>query len=199
MKTLDQTFTWATFDCKGFLLRLPEDSIDLPSEPWRSNILDKLRHRHQMNDKFQDYPTAIESTDWIKTGRALLNNRWVNLSLRCNQNPLLNIENLRFLAIDITAVRCQTERCLVIHSFTNPPLKLAFISEEEVEDWAAHLTKVARSSRNCKEDFTESTWALSNLGEPFVRESEVFFCINLLIIIKLLFFKQIWIISSIRF
>ena len=174
MKSLDMTFTWVAFDSKGFVLRL-EDSVDLSTESWRGIILDRLRQRQESNDKYQEYPTAIESTDWVKTGRALINDSFISLNLRCNQNPLFNIGSTRISAVDITAVRCQPQRSLVVHSLTNAPVKLSFTSEEDVEDWAAHLTKVIRTSRNVAGVFSRSTWALSDLHDPFVHESKVKF------------------------
>lgn len=170
------TFTWLAFDGKGFVLRLTDESIcGDPSldEPWRGHILNKLRLRHdEWENKFADYPTAVESTDWVKSGRALLNQRWVNLSLRCNQDPLLHVEELRLSAVEITAIRCEIDRGLVIHSLLNPPLRLRFASEEEVEDWAAHLTKVIRTARSCAGVFARSVWALSNTGDPYFHECE---------------------------
>lgn len=59
----------------------------------------------------------------------------------------------------------------MIHSLLNPPIRLQFVSEQEVEDWAAHLTQVIRTSRNCSGIFARATWALSNTGDPYVSES----------------------------
>lgn len=170
----DKTFVWLTFDGNGFVQRLDESS-ESSCESWRGEILDRLRQRYvQWGDKFVEYPSAAESTDWVKSGRALLDDRWVNLSLRCClQEPLLNVGDARLLAVEITAVRCSTERCLVVHSLLHPPFRLTFPSEEEVEDWAAHLTKVARTARKCTEVFTEALWALSDMGDPFVHETKV--------------------------
>ena len=148
--------------------------MDSSMEPWRGTILDKLRQRHELTEKFQDYPTAVESSDEIKTGRALLHDQWVNLNLRCfNQTSILNVGNVRVLTVDITALRCQPNCCLVIHCLTIAPVKLFFNCEEDVEDWAAHLTKVVRNCRGVTGTFTRSTWALSNLRDPFVHESKV--------------------------
>ena len=175
LKSDDVTFVWLAFDDKGFILRL-EDSSDATSiEPWRGDILGKLRDRHQnWEDKFAGYPSAAESTDWIKIGRAMLTGRWVNLSLRCcNQNPLLDVDDMRLLAVEITAIRRTTARELVLHNLLKPPIKLQFGSEEEAEDWAAHFTKVARTSRHCTGQFSHSVWALTDMGDPFIHESRV--------------------------
>ena len=75
-------------------------------------------------------------------------------------------------ATEITAVRCEAERGLVIHSLLNPPLRLQFVSEQEVEDWAAHLTEAVRTSRNCTGVFSRACWALSDSGDPYVHESQ---------------------------
>lgn len=170
----DCTFTWLAFDGKGFVHRLEEKSEQNGGEPWRNELLEKLRLRQQWDEKFSDYPSAAETTDWIKHGRALFNNRWVNTSLRCcTQEPLLNIDDIRLLAAEITAVRCLPDRNLAIHSVFRQPIRIAFSSEDEVEDWAAHLTKVARSSRQCAGIFNQSIWALSSSGVPFVYESKI--------------------------
>jgi hypothetical protein len=175
LKTEDVTFVWLAFDGKGFVQRLDDCADSYWVEPWRGQILEKLRQRHsQWQDKFADYSTAAETTDWIKNGRALLNNRWVNLGLRCcSQEPLLDVEDLRLLAVEITAIRRTENLGLVIHYLLNPPIKLLFASEEEVEDWAAHLTKVTRTSRQSTGIFAESVWALSDMGDPFVHETRV--------------------------
>jgi hypothetical protein len=77
------------------------------------------------------------------------------------------------LAVEITAIRRTENLGLVIHYLLNPPIKLLFASEEEVEDWAAHLTKVTRTSRQSTGIFAESVWALSDMGDPFVHETRV--------------------------
>ena len=175
LNTEDKTFVWLAFDGKGFVHRLEDSTDSYWIEPWRGNILEKLRQRHQnWDEKFSEYHPAEETTDWIKNGRAFLHNRWVNLSLRCcSQEPLLDVEDLRLLAVEITAIRRVDDRGLAIHNLLKPPLSLLFGSEEEVEDWAAHLTKVARTSRHCTGLFTQSVWALTNMGDPFVHESKV--------------------------
>lgn len=175
LKTDEMTFVWLAFDGKGFVPRLEDNAESDWIEPWRGEILGKLRQRHEdWKDKFAEYPTAAETTDWIKNGRALLNNRWVNLNLRCCvQDPVLDIEDLRLLAVEITAIRRTSDRGLAIHHFLKSPIKLIFSSEEEVEDWAAHLTKVTRSSRCYTGIFSQSVWALTNMGDPFVHESKV--------------------------
>lgn len=177
LKTDDMTFVWLAFDGKGFVQRLEDSTDSFWIEPWRGEILGKLRQRHQnWQEKFAEYPTAAETTDWIKNGRALLHSRWVNLSLRCcSQDPLLDVEDFRLLAVEITAIRRSSDRGLVIHYVLKPPLRLTFGSEEETEDWAAHLTKVARTSRSCEEIFLQSVWALTNTGDPFVHETKVKF------------------------
>lgn len=177
LKTDDMTFVWLAFDGKGFIHRLEDSTDSYLTEPWRAEILKKLHERHtDWHDKFAEYSTAAETTDWIKNGRAMLHNRWVNLGLRCcSQEPLLDVEDLRLLAVEITAVRRTGDVGLVIHHLQNPPIKLLFASEEEVEDWAAHLTKVTRTSRQCVGIFVQSVWALTDMGDPFVHESKVRF------------------------
>jgi len=99
-------FTWMAFDGQGFVMRLEESNESNCTEPWREQILSKLRERQDhWEEKFPDYPIAIESSDWVKSGRALMNQNWVNLSLRCNQDPLLHIEDVRISAVEIIAVR----------------------------------------------------------------------------------------------
>lgn len=178
LKTDDMTFVWLAFDGKGFVHRLEDSSNDSCwVEPWRGEILGKLRQRHQdWQDKYAEYPTAAESTDWVKNGRAFLlpSFRSVNLSLRCcSQDPLLDVEDFRLLAVEITAIRRSADRGLVIHYVLKPPLRLTFGSEEEVEDWAAHLIKVARTARNCTGIFSQSVWALTDMGDPFAHETKV--------------------------
>lgn len=137
--------------------------------------MDQLRQRQQQwaDDKYVEYNSAVESADWVKSGRALVQNVWVSLDLCCSSHDLalLNVGNKRLPAIEITAVRCASERRLIIHSLLHQPLEITFTSEEEVEDWAAHLTKVARTSRKCADVFSNSIWALSSLGDPFVHET----------------------------
>uniref|UniRef100_A0A0P6H8Z5 Tectonin beta-propeller repeat-containing protein n=1 Tax=Daphnia magna TaxID=35525 RepID=A0A0P6H8Z5_9CRUS len=175
LKTDDMTFVWLASDGKGCIHRLEDGTDSYWTEPWRAEILQKLRERHsEWQDKFAEYSTAAEITDWIKNGRALLHNRWVNLGLRCcSQEPLLDVEDLRLLAVEITAVRRTGDLGLVVHHLQNSPIKLSFTSEEEVEDWAAHLTKVTRASRQCIGIFAQSVWALTDMGDPFVHESKV--------------------------
>lgn len=167
------TFVWLAFDGNGFVLRLEEKSDQNGNEPWRNEILGKLRLRHQWDDEFSDYSSAAETSDWIKHGRALFNSRWVNLNLRCcTQEPLLNVDDIRILAAEITAIRCLPDRGLVLHSTLRKPICLTFASDDEVDDWAAHLTKAARTSRQCSGIFKQSIWALSAAGDPFVYESK---------------------------
>ena len=132
----------------------------------------RQRQRQWADTKYIEYNPAVESTDWVKSGRALYQNVWVNLNLCCSSqdSALLTVGDRRLPAVEITAVRVASERRLIIHSLLNPPFQLTFPSEEEVEDWAAHLTKVARTSRNCTDVFSNSIWVLSSSGDSFVHE-----------------------------
>ena len=169
----NHSFSWIAFGTKGFLLRIADVGNETSSEPWRESILDRLRQRSLNDDQFQDYAKAIESTEWVKVGRALLHNQWINLHLRCSDYPVLMVETMRLSIVDITAVRCEVERTLVIHSSMNLPIRLTFADEEEVEDWASHLTRVCWTTRNNSGDFSHSIWALTNIGDPFFHESKV--------------------------
>lgn len=85
---------------------------------------------------------------------------------------MFNVDDLRMSAVEITAVRCEEGRGLVVHSLLNPPLRLHFASEQEVEDWAGHLIQAARASRHCTGVFARASWTFSNMGDPYVTESQ---------------------------
>ena len=174
-KGLEGTFiSWITFDSKNVLLQLEDTSNDANDQAWRQDILGKLRIRRELtHQQFCQYPSAINSSDWIKSGRALVRNQWTGLNLHFSDSPYLTVESDRLMAKEITAVRCEAERCLVIHSLMQPPLRLTFPTEEEVEDWASHLTKICWTTRDNCGRFLSSAWALSNIGDAFVHESKV--------------------------
>ena len=167
-------FTWVTFDCKGFLLRLEDSgSSAAKSEPWREQILQSLRHRSHQDDQFSEYAQAVETREWVNCGRALLGHQWVDLHLRCSEPPFLMIASQRISIAEITAIRCHVDRTLIIHRSMNLlPIRLTFATEKDMEDWAAQLTKSCWISRNNNGSFLRSAWALTALGDIFFNEHQ---------------------------
>ena len=120
--------------------------------------------------------------DWVKTGRAQLlaadgqEERWATLHLRCGDGAALLVDAEHVAAVDVTAVRCDAGRTLVVHSATGsgrPPLRLAMATEEEAEEWAAHLTRVCARLRHHNGVLTHSIWALTDAGDAFYHEPKV--------------------------
>ncbi|XP_022901913.1 tectonin beta-propeller repeat-containing protein isoform X3 [Onthophagus taurus] len=161
-------------------------------QPWRLKILEDLRLRLDPDDqRFNDYPLAVDTSSWVHTGEARVNLNgntfvdcvvqleWVHTS---GTLTILNSDGAttmhQFSLNEITCVQsCSEPGCprLSIHTpnLTIPIVRLQFGTDAQMEELQAHFTTVCSEVHLTRGKASSlSVWAVTTLGDIFVYDAK---------------------------
>ncbi|XP_068209881.1 tectonin beta-propeller repeat-containing protein [Palaemon carinicauda] len=179
---------------------LSEGSPAVVSEPWRINILQKLKSRQEVEVKpFSGYEEAVEGTSWVISGKCRwwAGSQWVPASLELTmvgsrrsqvQDATLVVQYtlgsnkmeefscctimMAMLCIDPAATRS-----VVAIYHPNKPLQpktLLFSGETEAEDWLNHISSACNQFRGLLDRPSPyCVWGVTAQGGVFVHDCSV--------------------------
>lgn len=171
--------------------------------PWRRTILSRLKTTRSRETKDFPYENAIEKSTWVKSASSLLwrdahPQQWVHckLELERQSQETEGIESVilrlqyrhrgqdRKIAINVAEVTCvaniSTRERRIVGIYTEELnrkrtfLKIAFASDEELEDWMATLNIAARDVRDlagCPGE--RAIWGVTLSGDAFVQSVSI--------------------------
>nr|XP_054925476.1 tectonin beta-propeller repeat-containing protein 1-like [Dermacentor andersoni] len=173
----------------------------LENAEWRKLVLRRLRDRREKETENYNYDSAIEKSTWVKCATAQLWRdshpcQWVRCRLELerlgSEGEACDLAILRLLyhhagsdrrmALNLAEVTCACDlsnrerRLLGIYTQTlnekHSCIKLAFGTDDELEDWIATLNLVAFGMRGLTDNAVHAgaAWGITERGHVFVHE-----------------------------
>lgn len=172
------------------------ETVDEFTKDWRLNLIEKLKARLSNFDHTSagNYEKAVEMSSWVKSGEAmvakndndsfeecLIELEWLasTASMGTGTLTMLNTDSitakLQLSLSDIKCVACCSEpgtSRLALYTSRVAPVKLQFPSDNEMEDWLAHLTSICCELNELSGPPAEnSLWVTTSLGDVFNFDS----------------------------
>lgn len=168
------------------------ETVDELTKPWRLKLIEKLKARlAQFDFETADrYEKAIDMSSWVKSGEAmvakngndsfeecLIELEWLASTTSAGSGTLtmLNTDSvtakLQLSLSDIKCVACCSEpgnSRLALYTSRMATVRLQFPSDNEMEDWLAHLTSICCELNELSgPPASNSQWITTGLGDVF--------------------------------
>lgn len=168
------------------------EQVDELSQTWRLNLIEKLKARleHFDFETADRYEKAIDMSSWVKSGEAMVSKNGVDSFEECLMElewlastttagsgtlTMLNTDSvtakLQLSLSDIKCVACCSEpgnSRLALYTSRMCTVKLQFPSDNEMEDWLAHLTSICCELNELSgPPAPNSIWITTGLGDVF--------------------------------